>query len=153
MFGLRLCTCVDIKAKNLFHCDHGDIIYNFGFLYYRQEPGKVLKGRETLASLKYDPRQQVHQVKDEESARQLIEVLGGANPTCGFMKYNKPVANIPVDTASSLHTQEIVYTAKHFLDFDLPASIFDIKSACMFFKDSLNLDPNGIAELEMRTRG
>lgn len=153
MFGLRLCTCVDIKAKNLFHCDHGDIIYNFGFLYYRQEPGKVLKGRETLASLKYDPRQQVHQVKDEESARQLIEVLGGANPTCGFMKYNKPVPNIPIDTASSLHTQEIVYTAKHFLDFDLPASIFDIKSACMFFKDSLNLDPNGIAELEMRTRG
>lgn len=41
----------------------------------------------------------------------------------------------------------------HFLDFDLPASILDIKSACMYLKDSLNLDPNGIAELEMRTRG
>lgn len=26
MFGLRLCMCVDIKAKNLFHCDHGDTV-------------------------------------------------------------------------------------------------------------------------------
>lgn len=60
----------------------------------------MLKGREALTSLKYDPRQQAHQVKDEESTRQLIEVLGGANPTCEFMKYNKPVPDIPIDTAS-----------------------------------------------------
>lgn len=111
---MHVCRYKGKEFISLCQCVHGDIIYNFGFLYNRQEPGKVLKGRETLASLKYDPRQQTHQVKDEESARQLIEVLGGANPTCGFMKYNKPVPNIPIDTASSLHTQEIVYTAKHF---------------------------------------
>lgn len=127
MFGLRLCTFVDIKARNLFHCDHGDLIYNFGFLYYRQEPGKVLKGRETLASLKYDHRQQTHQVKDEEFARRLIDVLGGANPTFGFEEYNKPVPNIPIHTASSLHKRKIVYTVQMCLDFDLPASILDIK--------------------------
>lgn len=32
MFGLWLCICVDIKVKNLFYCDYGDIIYNFNFI-------------------------------------------------------------------------------------------------------------------------
>lgn len=46
-----------------------------------------------------------------------------------------------------------MYIVKYFLDFDLFVSIFDIKSVCMFFKDFLNLDLNGIVEFEMRIRG
>lgn len=74
-----------------------------------------MKRRETLSPLKYPhPRQLAHCVKDEESARQLIEVLGGAKPTCGFKKHNKPVPDITNYIATSLHTQEIMYNMKHF---------------------------------------
>ncbi|XP_062579475.1 uncharacterized protein LOC134241447, partial [Saccostrea cucullata] len=119
----------------------------------KQEPGKVVKGRETLASLEFDPRPPVDQLQEEESKSRLTEALEGANPTCGFIKYNKPVPDVPNVTESSLLTKEIVSTVKHFTDFELPPSILDLKNACMYFKDSLHLDGNEVVELESRTRG
>ena len=65
------------------------------------------------------------------------------------MKYHKPVlddSNVKVCIQDS---QEIVHTVKHFLDFDMPASILDIQSACMY---SLHLTVNEIPALEYKTR-
>ena len=81
-----------------------------------------------MASIEFDSRGRADQVQDEESTNRLIEVLKGANTTCGYMKYRKPAlddSNVKVCIKDS---QEIVHTVKHFLDFYMPASILDIKS-------------------------
>ena len=115
------------KAKNISWCI---ISFELSSLikYCRQEPGKDLKRRETLASIEFDSRGRADQVQDEESTNRLIEVLKGANPTCGYMKYRKPALNDSNIKVCIQDSQEIVHTVKHFLDFYMPASILDIKS-------------------------
>ena len=59
------------KAKNISWCI---ISFELSSLikYCRQEPGKDLKRRETLASIEFDSRGRADQVQDEESTNRLI---------------------------------------------------------------------------------
>ena len=85
--------------------------------YCRKELGKDLKRRETLASIEFDPRGRADQVQDEESTNRLIEVLKGANPTCGYMKYRKPAlndSNIKVCIQDSQEFLRFLYACKYF---------------------------------------